>query len=117
MNQLATETPTKHIHHNAVVIDALSVARAATQALNNDGVCVIAAMANGRQPLLMVDRIPDGLSSVVKRQHPNGYGGTTYVRAASAFGCQLEAMSDEYPDGHPLSPVQQSRGALEHAHA
>lgn len=117
MNQ-ATDTTTKPTHHNAVVIDALSVARAATQALNDDGVCVIAAMANGRRPLLMVNRIPDGLATVVKRQHPNGYGGTTIVRAAEAFGCQLEAMADEYPDGHPLPLAQQqTQSTREAAHA
>lgn len=82
---------------NAYVAGALAVACQAISALNDAGVSVIAAMANGRRPLLIVDRIPEGAASVIKRRNPNGMGGTTIVRAAEWHGCQLEAMQDEYP--------------------
>lgn len=76
---------------NAGITDALADARSAIAALNAAGVCVIAVLANGRRPLLMIDRMPDGVVSVVKRWHPNGQGGQTIVRAAQWHGCQLEA--------------------------
>lgn len=114
-----TTDSTRHTHHNETISNALLTARAAIHALNQDGVHIIAALANGRRPLLMVDRIPGDLRVVVKRQHPNGRGGTTVVRAAEAYGCQLEAMADEYPDGQqvPARAYEQREGVLEQAHA
>lgn len=81
---------------NDDIASALQLALAATQGLAAEGVKVICALANGRRPLLYVDRMPDGVVSGIKRSHPNGFGGTTVVRAAPYCGCQLEWMHDVY---------------------
>lgn len=88
-DQTATLSP-----QNTDIASALVTASAATLLLNLDGVTVIAALANGRRPVLMVTRLPPGVDSVVKRRYPNGMGGTTVVRAAHYEGCQLEYMYD-----------------------
>lgn len=86
--------------HNGVHIEvneisnALSHAAAVTLLLAERGVAVVAAMTNGRRPLLVVNRMPEGIESAVKRTEPNGLGGRTVVRAAAFHGCQLEAMQD-----------------------
>jgi hypothetical protein len=82
-----------HVEINEIS-NALSHAAAVTLTLAGQGCNVIAAMANGRRPILMVDRIPPGLETVTKRSHPNGMGGTTVVTAAHFHGCQLEWMHD-----------------------
>lgn len=74
--------------------DALALASTVTRALAGAGVNVIAALANGRRPLLYVDRMPAGVETVVKRSYPNHLGGRTVVRAAHYDGCQLEQMTD-----------------------
>lgn len=82
---------------NDAMINELDTASAAVLLLADMGIRVIAAMANGRRPLLMVDRLPESVPSVIKRQHPNGAGGMTYTRAAEFFGCQLEYTFDRDP--------------------
>lgn len=84
-----------HVQHHEHLGNALLDARNAIAALNAKGVCVVAVMANGRRPLLMIDRMPPDLVSVVKRRSPNGRGGHTVVRATQWHGCQLESMHDE----------------------
>lgn len=81
---------------NDDIASALELALAATRGLTAEGITVICGFANGRRPVLYVDRMPDGVVSVVKRSHPNGSGGTTVVRAAPYCGCQLEWMHDVY---------------------
>lgn len=76
---------------------ALGIARNAINALSQEGVAVLAVMAHKRRPLLLVDRMPQGVVSGIKRRYPNGVGGTTIVRATDWQGCQLEAMHDELP--------------------
>lgn len=76
------------------ISNALAHAAAVTLRLGEEGVSVVAAMANGRRPVLMVDRLPKDIPSVVKRSHRNGWGGMTVVRAAHYDGCQLEWMQD-----------------------
>jgi hypothetical protein len=88
-----TETP--HARQNDHLCLALFNAQTAVSLLNDQGICVIAVMANGRRPLLMIDRMPNGVVSVVKRRSPNGRGGYTVVRATEWCGCQLESMHDE----------------------
>lgn len=89
--------------HNARISDALGDASGAVEALTREGVRVLAAMANGRRPLLMVDRLPADVLSVVKRRSPNGVGGTTVVRATEWHGCQLECLQDEMPAAMRIS--------------
>lgn len=108
---MTTENP--HAQHNLQLGDALADARTAIAALNTEDVCVVAVMANGRRPLLMIDRMPDGVVSVIKRKHPNGRGGHTVVRATEWHGCQLEAMHDELPEA---ARVQLCGRSLEAAH-
>lgn len=103
-------TESQPLPQNAQLGAALIDAAAALEALNAAGIRVIAALANGRRPLLMVERMPEGVVSVVKRKHPNGCGGYTVVRATQWCGCQLEAMHDELP---PETRVQQCGRALE----
>lgn len=79
---------------NEVIASALELAREATHRLTDAGIHIYCAWANGRRPVLYVDRIPEGVESSVKRQHPNGAGGVTVVRAAPYYGCQLETMQD-----------------------
>ena len=94
------DTPeTPHAGKNDHLSTAMASARSAIQVLSDRGFCVYAVVANGRRPVLMVDRIPDELVSVVKRRNPNGRGGHTVVRATEWAGCQLEAMHDEMPAG------------------
>lgn len=76
------------------VFNALTLAATCTLLLVDHGVQVIAALANGRRPVLMVDRLPPGLQGVAKRSHGNGCGGTTVITAAEFHGCQLEWMHD-----------------------
>lgn len=91
------------LQYNRLLHSELTIARDAITMLNALDVRVIAVMANGRRPLLMIDHIPDSFPSALKRKHPNGFGGSTIVLAAEAYGCQLEAMHDEYPDGTVIS--------------
>lgn len=98
---------------NAQLTDALATASVAIATLDAAGVSVLAVMTNGRRPLLMIDRMPADTLSVIKRRHPNGFGGMTVVRAAEWHGCQLEAMHDEPPAetrikqcGRPLEVVR-----------
>lgn len=81
-----------------VIANAMTHAALVTLRLREDGIGVIAAMANGRRPTIMVDALPPGLPRVVKRRHPNGVGGTTVVEASEFHGCQLEWMHD-VPNG------------------
>ena len=92
----ATETPIAE--QNGHLVSAMANARGAIQTLSDRGFSVYAVVANGRRPVLMVDRIPDELVSVVKRRSPNGRGGHTVVRATEWSGCQLESMHDEMPE-------------------
>lgn len=82
-----------HIEVNAIA-NACAHAAAVTLRLAEEGIEVRAAMANGRRPVLFVDRLPKGMLGAVKRSHPNGYGGVTVVKAADYHGCQLEWMYD-----------------------
>lgn len=82
-------------HEVNEIASALELAAKATRLLEDQGVSVIAAMANGRRPLLYVTRIPRELGAVVKRSYGNGLCGRTVVRAAQFEGCQLESMTDE----------------------
>lgn len=79
---------------NNLVANELLDACTVTQLLATQGVKVFAAMANGRRPLLMCDRMPAGVVTGVKCRYPNGKGGTTLVHAATYAGCQLEWMQD-----------------------
>jgi len=105
----STETGMDALLRNASVAGALAVASHALCALNNAGVTVLSVLANGRRPLLIIDRIPDDVISVIKRRHPNGVGGTTVVRAAEWHGCQLEASCD-VPRPNPLRALEVVRG-------
>ena len=77
------------------IVHQLTRAAAATMLLADDGVRVMAALANGRRPLLVVDQMPPGTRSIVKRRYPNGIGGHTSVYAAEFYGCQLEMMCED----------------------
>lgn len=83
---------------NDVVANELITACAAAQRLAEQGIKVFAAMANGRQPLLMCDRMPEGVVSGLKSRYPNGRGGMTLVHAAVFAGCRLECMRDVYSE-------------------
>lgn len=77
-----------------VTPDVLQTATDASRLLVNAKVTIIAAYANGRRPVLIIDAPPPFVVGALKRQHPNGKGGTTVVMAASFNGCQLEWMRD-----------------------
>lgn len=79
---------------NDVITNELITAGVVTQQLALQGIKVFAAMANGRRPLLMCDRMPEGVVTGVKCRYPNGQGGTTLVHAGTFAGCQLEWMQD-----------------------
>lgn len=81
-------------HTHTVTPDVLQIATAATRLLCDAGVVIIAAYANGRRPVLIIDAPPSFVQGVPKRRHPNASGGTTVVSAASFNGCQLEWMRD-----------------------
>ena len=85
--------------------NALALASVATGCLLAEGVRVVAAFANGRRPLLVVDRMPGQLQSVIKMIHPNGRGGRTVVRATRYRGCQLEWMEDVASLDAPIVPA------------
>lgn len=55
---------------------------------------IIAAFANGRRPVLIIDTPPPFVVGSIKRRSPNALGGVTEVYAASFHGCQLEWMRD-----------------------
>lgn len=93
---------------NATVTNELLLAAAVTQQLAAKGVTVFAAMANGRRPLLMCDRMPPGVVTGVKCRYPNGQGGTTLVHAATYAECQLEWMQD-VPGVSPVMPAARPR--------
>lgn len=86
----AAETESK----TEVVIFAIEQAKHAARRLANAGITVHAIIANGRRPVLLIDRAPAGIAYVAKRQSPNGMGGTAVVYAAQFAGCQLEWMRD-----------------------
>ena len=110
---MQTATDTTPAPRNATLVDALLTARAAIAELNREGICVLfASFVAEHRPTLMVDRLPDGVVSVIKRRHPNGIGGICTVRATQWHGCQLECMQDEPPQearvkdcGRPLLEV------------
>lgn len=102
-----TANDTKASQLNDAMIKELSDATAAAAMLAQAGICVFAVLANGRRPLLMVDRLPADIPSTVKRHHPNGMGGTTFVRAASYHGCQLEWMHDTFTDCTGVLPARE----------
>ena len=77
------------------IANALAHGAEVTLRLEKMGITVIAAMANGRRPLLYVTRMPPDVPFVVKRSYPNHLGGRTVVRAAKFDECQLESMHDE----------------------
>jgi len=87
-------SPAPSIADSHAIDNALQLAGAVVRKLTEQGVYVIAAMANGRRPLLRVDRMPEGVTAVVKRSHPNGMGGIRLVQAAEYMQCQLEWMYD-----------------------
>ena len=91
-------TEAKNAGLNDAIVNQLTIADQATRRLTAKGIKVIAAMANGRRPLLMVDAMPEGVVTAVKQKYPNGQGGTTLVHAATFFGCQLEYMQDVYSE-------------------
>ena len=95
---MTATTDNPRAQRNDHLASAMANARNAIQTLSGRGFCVYAVVANGRRPVLMVDRIPDELVSVVKRRNPNGRGGYTVVRATEWAGCQLESMHDEMPE-------------------
>lgn len=72
----------------------LQRATAATERLAAAGIAVMAAMFNGRRPLLFVDRMPEGVWASLKRRTPNHFGGFTEIHAAEFEGCQIETMRD-----------------------
>lgn len=92
---MALQTDNARIDHNAHMGDALSRARAAIVALNNEGICVLMVMASARKPVLLVDKMPNGLVSGMIRRYPNSTGTTTAVRASDWHGCQLEVAIEE----------------------
>lgn len=96
---MQTATELTHVHRNATLAEGLLTAREAIAALNDEGICVLFAhFVAGHRPTLIVDRLPDGVVSVIKRRHPNGMGGVCTVRATQWHGCQLECMQDEKPE-------------------
>lgn len=108
-----TEKARNTLGINDEIAGALRVGMLASHVLADDhDVRVIAAMANGRRPLLYVDRMPQSVEAVVKRSNPNGFGGITRVLAASFMGCQLEALEDITPAA-PHRVEHEARAHLE----
>lgn len=96
MPTTASATKSIRIHRNSQVAEALATARLTIAMLNDENIAVLGVLAtDGRRPTLIVERLPHGVVSVIKRRHPNGMGGITTVRATQWNGCQLEAMRDE----------------------
>ncbi len=83
----------QHIQINGMA-NQLAQAAAVTLRLAEAGIEVKAALANGRQPLLIVDGLPIDLPRSVKRRQPNEWGTVTVIEAAQYHGCQLEWMHD-----------------------
>ena len=81
---------------NKELSDALVVANVQIHRLALLGVTVLAVRADSRRPVLVVDHMPPGVESVIKRRNPNGTGGAEVVRAAAWEYCQLEALHDGY---------------------
>ncbi|GGK08779.1 hypothetical protein [Luteimonas terricola] len=78
------------------VSDALQVASHAAGLLADAGTRVIGAYANGRRPVLIIDKPPTFVRGAVKtrgKPHPDG-GRRTLVLGASFQGCQLEWWED-----------------------
>ncbi len=68
----------------------LLAAAKAAEALEAQGVAVLAHYSNGRQAVLIIDKAPTFVRGVVRRWHPNGRGGTEYILAAPYQGMQIE---------------------------
>lgn len=95
MNTASKPAPT---YPNKELSDALAVASAQIHRLALLGVTVLAVRADSRRPVLVVDHMPPGVESVIKRRNPNGTGGAEVVRAAAWDWCQLETLHDGYTD-------------------
>lgn len=72
------------------VVSALHDAAAVAERLSAIHCTVLSAYANGRRPVLVIDRPPPFVQGAVKRQHPDGVGGIERVFAAGYHGVQLE---------------------------
>lgn len=103
---MSTETVTAAADVKPSIVDQLTRAAAATMLLADDGVRVLAALANGRRPLLVVDRMPPGTPSIVKCRYRNHLGGHTSLHAAEFYGCQLELMCEESAPARHLELVR-----------
>lgn len=77
-----------------VLPDALQLAANAARSLVGCGIQVLASYANGRRPVLIIDKPPRFVRGAVKRRQPNGRGGITLACAASYQGCQIEWLQD-----------------------
>lgn len=76
------------------VPDALRIGADAALAIEEKGCRVISCYANGRRPVLILDRAPADVAGHVKQRHPNGRGGITQTLAAPFLGAQLEWLQD-----------------------
>ena len=72
----------------------LQQAANAARALEAADVVIVAQYANGRRPVLIIDKPPTFVVGSIKRRTPNALGGVTEVYAASFLACQLEWMRD-----------------------
>lgn len=72
----------------------LTQAAAVTLRLEEEGITVLAALFNGRRPVLCVDGMPRGVQFGTKRRNRNGWGGTTVIDAVEFHDCQLERLRD-----------------------
>lgn len=76
------------------IVNQLTRAASVTMLLADQGIQVLAALTNGRRPLLVVDNMPEGTVASVKRRYPGACGRWTAIYAAEYYGCQLETLRD-----------------------
>ncbi|WP_374607160.1 hypothetical protein [Thermomonas sp.] len=105
-----TATDTHNVLRTRAIADALATARETIRNLEQQGITVFAVSATGRQPTLFVDRMPEGVASVIKRHSPTA-AGREVIRAAPFQGCQLETMREEM-DNRVNHAFALARGAV-----
>ncbi|MEI2428661.1 hypothetical protein RDV84_00325 [Lysobacter yananisis] len=76
------------------MVSQLTRAASVTMLLADQGIQVLAALANGRRPLLIVDHMPKDTVATVKRRYPGAFGRLTAIYAAEYYGCQLETIRE-----------------------
>lgn len=76
------------------IVNQLTRAASVTMLLADQGIHVLAALANGRRPLLVVDKMPEATVASIKRRYPGACGRQTAIYAVEYYGCQLETIRD-----------------------